>query len=30
MISDRKIHEPSSGLIRQVFFPIQPSPAYCA
>ena len=29
MISARNIHEPSSGLMRQVFLPIQPSPACC-
>ena len=27
MISDRKNHEPFSGLMRQVFLPIHPSPA---
>ena len=25
MIAERKTHEPSSGLMRQVFLPIQPS-----
>ena len=27
MISERKIHDPISALMRHVFFPIQPSPA---
>src|SRR3989338_11081377 len=30
IISARKIHDPSSGLMTHVFFPIQPRPAYCA
>ena len=30
MISPRNSHDPSSRLIRQVFFPIQPSPARTA
>src|SRR5215510_13928216 len=30
MISPRKIQEPASGLITQVFLPIQPTPACCA
>ena len=30
MISPRKSHDPSSGLITHVFLPIQPMPAYCA
>ena len=30
MISDRKIQEPRSGLMTQVFLPIHPMPAYCA
>ncbi len=29
-ISDRNSHEPSSALMRQLFLPIQPRPAYCA
>src|SRR5581483_4102803 len=30
MMTERKIHDPSSGLITQVFFAIHPRPAYCA